>query len=101
MRKIRRLVSETKKFITENCQDVVHMSMQVMGGLGYTSVLPIERIYRDIRLASIWTGTSEVMSMVVAHEWYREYHARKREGLERNFEADARDADAVDEKIYE
>jgi len=101
MRRIRRLVSEAKKFITENCQDVVHMSMQVMGGLGYTSVLPIERIYRDIRLASIWTGTSEVMSMVVAHEWYREYHVRKQEGLERNFEADARDADAVDEKVYE
>jgi len=101
MRRIRRLVSEAKKFITENCQDVVHKAMQVMGGLGYTSVLPIERIYRDIRLASIWTGTSEVMSMIVAHEWYREYHARKEENLERDFEADAKDADALDEKVYE
>lgn len=101
MRRVRRLVSEAKKFITENCQEVVHKSMQVMGGLGYSSVLPIERIYRDIRLATIWTGTSEVMAMLVAHEWYREYHARQKEGLERNFEADARDANAVDEKVYE
>jgi len=101
MRRVRRLVSETKKFITENCQDVVHRSMQVMGGLGYTSIMPIERIYRDIRLASIWTGTSEIMAMIVAHEWYRECHTRKKEGLERNFEADAKDAEAVDEKVYE
>jgi butyryl-CoA dehydrogenase len=101
MRKIRRLVSQTKKFITENCQDVVHKSMQVMGGIGYTSVFPIERIYRDIRLASIWTGTSEVMSMIIAHEWYREYFERKKARLERDYEADAADFDAVDEKIFE
>lgn len=51
--------------------------MQVAGGIGYTNVLPLERIYRDIRLASIWTGTNEVMAMIVAHEWYRE-HGKKR-----------------------
>ena len=42
--------------------------MPVVGGIGYTNVLPLERIYRDIRLASIWTGTNEVMAMIVAHE---------------------------------
>ena len=101
MRRVRRLVSETKKFITENCQAVVHMAMQVMGGIGYTSVFPIERIYRDVRLASIWTGTSEVMSMIVAHEWYREYFERKKLKAERDFESDAHDAYVEDEKIYE
>ena len=49
----RRLISETKKFVTESCQKVVHNAMQVVGGIGYTNVLPLERIYRDIRLASI------------------------------------------------
>ncbi len=52
--------------------------MQVMGGIAYTNVFP-ERIYRDVRLASIWTGTSEVMSMIAAHEWYREYFCAKSE----------------------
>lgn len=32
--KIRRLVSESKKFITEACQKAVHNSMQVVGGVG-------------------------------------------------------------------
>ena len=98
---IRRMVSESKKFITESCQKAVHNAMQVVGGIGYTNIFPIERIYRDIRLASIWTGTSEVMSMIAAHEWYREYHKTKAERRARDFEMDAEEAEADDEKIYE
>ena len=97
---IRRLVSESKKFITESCQKVVHNAMQVMGGIGYTNVFPVERIFRDIRLASIWTGTSEVMSLIAAHEWYREHFERKGK-LPRDYEADAAEAHAADEKVYD
>jgi len=97
---IRRLVSESKKFITESCQKAVHNAMQVMGGIGYTNVFPVERIFRDIRLASIWTGTSEVMSLIAAHEWYREYFERKGK-LPRDYEADAAEAHAADEKVYD
>jgi alkylation response protein AidB-like acyl-CoA dehydrogenase len=99
MNRIRRMVSESKKFITESCQKVVHNAMQVVGGIGYTTVFPLERIHRDVRLASIWTGTSEVMAMITAHEWYRE-SALAREAV-RDFERDAAEADAQDEKIYE
>ena len=99
---IRRMVSETKKFVTEACQKVVHNSMQVLGGIGYTNILPVERIYRDIRLASIWTGTSEVMSMITAHEWYREFLQQKQQRQARNFAADAEEASsAAEELIYE
>jgi alkylation response protein AidB-like acyl-CoA dehydrogenase len=101
MNRVRRMVSESKKFITESCQKAVHNAMQVMGGIGYTNVFPIERIFRDVRLASIWTGTSEVMSMITAHEWYREFFKTKTERLARNFERDAQEADADDEIIYE
>ncbi len=101
MNRIRRMVSESKKFITESCQKAVHNAMQVVGGIGYTNIFPIERIHRDIRLASIWTGTSEVMAMIAAHEWYREYFETKKERLARDFERDAAEADALDEKIYE
>jgi butyryl-CoA dehydrogenase len=95
--RLRRMVSETKKFVTESCQKVVHNAMQVVGGIGYTNVLPLERIHRDIRLASIWTGTNEVMSMIVAHEWYREAREAR---LAREYTADAAEADAPDELIY-
>jgi alkylation response protein AidB-like acyl-CoA dehydrogenase len=97
----RRMVSETKKFVTESCQKVVHNAMQVMGGIGYTNIFPVERISRDLRLASIWTGTNEVMAMIIAHEWYREYFVAKELKLGRDHEADAAEAEALDEKIYE
>jgi len=99
--RIRMLVSETKKFVTEACQKAVHFSMQVMGGIGYTNIFPIERIFRDLRLSSIWTGTSEVMSMVIATEWYRRYKEMQATGLSRDYEKDAGEADAPEEKIYE
>ncbi len=98
--RVRRLVSETKRFVTESCQKVARNAMQVMGGIGYTNVFPVERIVRDLGLASIWTGTNEVMSMIIAHEWYREHGARPAAHV-RDSEADAPDADVDGEKIYE
>jgi len=71
-----------------------------MGGIAYTNVFPIERIYRDVRLASIWTGTSEVMAMITAHEWYREYLTQKAKQSARDHEQDAQEAGA-EEKIYD
>jgi len=99
--RVRRMVSETKKFVTESCQKVVHNAMQVMGGIGYTNVFPVERIHRDLRLASIWTGTNEVMSLITASEWYRESEAARRSGRTRDIEPDAAEAHAVEEKVYE
>lgn len=99
MNRVRRMVSESKKFITEACQKVVHNSMQVMGGIAYTNVFPIERIYRDVRLASIWTGSSEVMSLIVAHEWYRENLKEQAARKQRDYEADAVEAES-EEKVY-
>jgi butyryl-CoA dehydrogenase len=97
---IRRLVSETKKFVTESCQRVAHHAMQVMGGIGYTDVFPIERIVRDLRLASIWTGTNEVMSMIIAGEWYRQHRQARSEARARDHELDATSADRIEEKDY-
>ncbi|MGD0210513.1 MAG: acyl-CoA dehydrogenase family protein, partial [Desulfomonilia bacterium] len=97
----RRIISEAKRFSTEACVKVVSNAMQVMGGIGYTNVFPLERIYRDIRLGPIWTGSNEVMSLIIAHEWYRDYFDRKAAGRDRNYEADADEAEAPDEKIYE
>jgi alkylation response protein AidB-like acyl-CoA dehydrogenase len=98
---IRRMVSESKKFVTEACQKVAHNAMQVMGGIGYTNVYPVERIVRDLRLATIWTGSNEVMSVIIANEWYREYFLKKESDSLRNYENDAIESDAPDEKIFE
>jgi len=100
MSRIRRMISETKKFTTESCQKVARLSMQVMGGIGYTNVFPVEKVVRDLGLASIWTGTNEIMSGITAHEWYREYLKTEKNRLERDYELDAAEAMAADEKIY-
>lgn len=100
-KQIRRLVSESKKFVTESCQKAVHNAMQVMGGIGYTNIYPVERILRDLRLASIWTGTNEVMAMIIANEWYKESFQNRKTNVLRDMEADAAEAGAKDEKIFE
>ena len=69
---VRRIVSEAKKFATKASWDVVNNAMQIMGGIGYTDVYPIERALRDMRLCLIWTGTSEIMSLLIQHEYYDE-----------------------------
>jgi acyl-CoA dehydrogenase len=69
----------------------------VMGGIGYTDIYPIERIVRDIRLTQIWTGTNEIMNLLVQHEYYNETLSGERAG--RDIEADAAHPTAG-EKVY-
>jgi alkylation response protein AidB-like acyl-CoA dehydrogenase len=95
----RRLVSEAKKFTTETAWEVVNHAMQVLGGIGYTSVYPVERMLRDIRLIMIWTGTNEIMDLIIQHEFYKEQLAAAPRG--RDIEMDAVGADQTEEKVYE
>lgn len=97
----RRLVSEGKKFVTEQCWDVANLSMQVMGGIGYTDVYPIEKILRDMRLSMIWVGSNEIMNVIVQHEWYEERKKELANNTKRNSELDALNAFDEEEKIYE
>lgn len=96
--KVRRLVSEAKKFSTEAAWTVVNHAMQILGGIGYTDIYPIERLLRDVRLITIWTGTNDIMDLVIQHEFYREFLTEKSHG--RNVEADALGADFSAEKVY-
>jgi alkylation response protein AidB-like acyl-CoA dehydrogenase len=96
---IRRLVSEAKKFATDAAWQIASDAMQVMGGIGYTNVFPVERLLRDARLTMIWTGTNEIMNLVIQHEYYKELAAQKAEA--RDVEADAANAALDSEKVYE
>ncbi len=71
----------------------------VRDGIGYTDVYPIERLLRDTRLIMIWTGTNEVMDLIIQHEYYKEL-LPGRPGV-RDVEPDAPEAEQVGEKIYE
>ncbi|MBS4023600.1 MAG: acyl-CoA/acyl-ACP dehydrogenase [Dethiobacter sp.] len=94
----RRMVSEAKKFATETAWAVVNHAMQILGGIGYTNVYPVERMLRDTRLIMIWTGTNEIMDLIIQHEYYKEI---MQDAGSRNVEYDAAEAYNEDEKIYE
>ena len=94
----RRLVSEAKKFSTKAGWKVINNAMQIMGGIGYTTVYPIERILRDARIGEIWTGTTEIMNLIIQHEYYTELSKKKLN--DRDVEQDAIDSDAEEEKHF-
>jgi len=100
----RRLVSESKKFSTDTAWAVINNAKQIMGGIGYTNIFPIERMLRDTRLIMIWTGTNEIMNLVIQHEYFKQLLTPDGEFVQkdiRNLEEDAVDADKIEEKIYE
>jgi acyl-CoA dehydrogenase len=58
--------SLSKFYATEAALEVVNDALQIFGGYGYTKMFPIEKLLRDIRLFSIYEGTSEVQRIIVA-----------------------------------
>jgi alkylation response protein AidB-like acyl-CoA dehydrogenase len=94
----RRIVSEAKRFATDVAWDVVNLAMQIMGGIGYTNIYPIERMVRDTRLIQIWTGTNEIMSLLIQHEYYKELLDAP--DPPRMIEQDAEEAENEAEKVF-
>jgi len=94
----RRLVSEAKMIATDFGWEIVNNAMQILGGIGYTQVYPIERMLRDMRLAPIWTGSNEIMKLLIQHEAYRMLDLPSNE---RDYEKDAMDWYKEFEKVYE
>jgi len=94
----RRLVSEAKMIATDFGWEIVNNAMQILGGIGYTQVYPVERMLRDMRLAPIWTGSNEIMKLLIQHEAYKMLDLPSEE---RDYEKDAMDWYKEFEKVYE
>lgn len=58
--------SIAKFFSSEAALEVVNDALQIFAGYGYTKMYPVEKLLRDIRLLSIYEGTSEIQRMIVA-----------------------------------
>jgi acyl-CoA dehydrogenase len=59
-------VSMAMLFATEVANRVAYQAVQLHGGYGYMSEFPVERFFRDVRLWTIASGTSEIMREIVA-----------------------------------
>jgi len=97
----RRLVSEAKKLATQTHWEVVNDAMQILGGIGYTNVYPVERALRETRLAMIWTGSSEIMNLIIQHEYYKEILAKGIEGRDVESDVPLSEEELAEERIYE
>ena len=60
-----------KLFASNVSERVCYNAIQIHGGFGYSSHVPVERIYRDQRLMAIGEGTSEILRLVIARNVVR------------------------------
>ncbi len=54
-----------KLFASEMAEKVCSVAIQTLGGYGYVSDFPLERIYRDVRVCQIYEGTSDVQKIII------------------------------------
>ncbi len=64
--------SMAKLFATESANKACYTALQLMGGVGYTQECPLERYARDVRITSIYEGTSEIQRVIIARELLQE-----------------------------
>jgi acyl-CoA dehydrogenase len=57
--------SAAKLYCTEMAGRVADLAVQVHGGAGYLREVPVERIYRDVRLLRLYEGTSEIQRLII------------------------------------
>ncbi|TAM73161.1 acyl-CoA dehydrogenase family protein [Mycobacterium sp.] len=57
--------SAAKLFCTEMAGNVADLAVQIHGGSGYIRGVPVERIYRDVRLLRLYEGTSEIQRLII------------------------------------
>ena len=57
--------SVAKVFCTEMAGNVADLAVQIHGGTGYMRGVPVERIYRDVRLLRLYEGTSEIQRLII------------------------------------
>jgi butyryl-CoA dehydrogenase len=60
--------SMAKVYATEAANKACYDALQILGGYGYTQDYPIERYARDVRITSIYEGTSEIQRLIIARE---------------------------------
>ena len=70
--------SVAKLFCTEMAGRVADLAVQVHGGAGYMRDVPVERIYRDVRLLRLYEGTSEIQRLIIGGGLVREEQRRTR-----------------------
>ena len=72
--------SAAKLFCTEMAGRVADLAVQAHGGTGYMRDVPVERIYREVRLLRLYEGTSEIQRLIIGGSLYRDQERGSRVG---------------------
>ena len=72
------LAAMVKMYGSEVASRAIDMTVQIHGGLGFSRDFPIERAFRDSRIAEIFEGTNEIQRIVIASNIFREHGVRVR-----------------------
>ena len=64
--------SMAKLFATEKANDACYSALQMLGGAGYIQEYPLERLTRDVRVTSIYEGTSEIQRVIISRDLLKE-----------------------------
>ncbi|MDS1115985.1 acyl-CoA dehydrogenase family protein [Gordonia westfalica] len=64
--------SAAKLFCTEMVGKVADLAVQIHGGSGYMRDVPVERIYREVRLLRLYEGTSEIQRLIIGRNLYKQ-----------------------------
>jgi alkylation response protein AidB-like acyl-CoA dehydrogenase len=72
-KKIPKESAMAKLFASELAVKASSMAVQIFGGYGFTRDYPVEKFYRDSKLATIGEGTSEIQRWIIAHKVLSEY----------------------------
>ncbi len=57
-----------KAYASEEAERICSDAIQILGGYGYLSEYPVEKIYRDVRVCQIYEGTSDIQRIVIQRE---------------------------------
>jgi butyryl-CoA dehydrogenase len=63
-----REASMGKLYASEAANRACYRAVQILRGYGYTSDYPVERNFRDVRVTTLYEGTSEVQRLVIARD---------------------------------
>jgi butyryl-CoA dehydrogenase len=67
-RNFMKAASMAKLFASEVANRACYDAMQILGGYGYSREYPLERMARDVRVCTIYEGTSEIQRLIIARE---------------------------------
>ncbi len=71
-RKVTRAAAMAKLYASEAANRAAYKALQIFGGYGYIKDFPVERLYRDARVTTLYEGTSEIQRLIIARHLIEE-----------------------------